>query len=116
MISKQANVDSPSTFSLRGGYWDKYGGMIDVNHVLNDKLAGRMTVDDQYDKGFRKGIKQRDKMVSISILYDNFEGFNWLVQYPNDNLWRKPDRAPAYYDLPKGVSMKTAYMLTQMIM
>ena len=72
MISKQANFDSPLTFSLRGGYWDKYGGMIDVNHVLNDKLAVRMAVDHQYDKGFRKGIKQRDKMVSLSILYDNF--------------------------------------------
>ena len=89
MISKQANFDSPSTFSLRGGYWDKYGGMIDVNHVLNDKLAVRMTVDHQSDKGFRKGIKQRDMMVSPSVLYDSFEGFNWLAQYTNDKLWRK---------------------------
>lgn len=58
MISKQANFDSPSTLSLRGGSWDKYGGMIDVNHVLSDELAVRMTIDHQSDKGFRKGIKQ----------------------------------------------------------
>lgn len=48
-------------------------------------------------------------MVSPSVLYDNLNGFNWLVQYTNDKLWRKPDRAPAYYDLPRGVSIKTAY-------
>ena len=109
MISKQANFDSPSTFSLRGGSWDKYGGMIDINHVLNDKFAVRMTVDHQSEKSFRKGIKQRDTMVSPSVLYDSFEGFNWLAQYTNDKLWRKPDRVLAYYDLPKGVSIKTAY-------
>lgn len=109
MISKQANFDPPSTFSFHGGFWNKYGEMIDVNHVLNDKLAVRMTVDHQSDKGFRKGIKQRDMMVSPSVLYDSFEGFNWLAQYTNDKLWRKPDRVLAYYDLPKGVSIKTAY-------
>ena len=48
-----------------------------------------MTVDHQSDKGFRKGIKQRDMMVSPSVLYDSFEGFNWLAQYTNDKLWRK---------------------------
>ncbi|OCG66326.1 hypothetical protein A9G41_01025 [Gilliamella sp. Nev5-1] len=109
MISKQANFDSPATLSLRGGSWDKYGGMIDINHILHDKLAMRMTIDHQSDKSFRKGIKQRDTMVSPSLLYDNLEGFNWLVQYTHDHLWRKPDRAPAYYDLPKGVSTKTSY-------
>lgn len=109
MISKQANFDSPTTLSLRSGSWDKYGGMVDINHVLHDKLAMRMTIDHQSDSNFRKGIKQRDTMVSPSILYDNLDGFNWLVQYTHDNLWRRPDRAPAYYDLPKGVSFKTAY-------
>ena len=109
MISKQANFDSPTTINLRGGSWDKYGGMLDINQVLYDKLALRMTIDHQSDRSFRKGIKQRDTMVSPSILYDNLEGFNWLVQYTHDNLWRRPDRAPAYYDLPKGVSLKTAY-------
>ena len=54
MISKQANFDPSSTFSLHGGSWNKYGEMIDVNHVLNDKLAVRMTVDHQSDKGFVK--------------------------------------------------------------
>ena len=109
MISKQANFDSPTTLSLRGGSWDKYGGMVDINHVLHDNIAIRMTIDHQSEKSFRKGIKQRDTMVSPSILYDNLAGFNWLVQYTHDKLWRKPDRAPAYYNLPKGVSIKTAY-------
>lgn len=109
LISKQANFDSPTTLSLRGGSWDKYGGMVDINRILNDKLAVRLTIDHQSDGSFRKGIKQRDTMVSPSIYYDNLAGFNWLVQYTNDNLWRRPDRAPAYYTLPKGVSIKTAY-------
>ncbi|OCG48871.1 hypothetical protein A9G35_00845 [Gilliamella sp. Choc5-1] len=109
MISKQANFDSPTTLSLRSGSWDKYGGMLDINHILHDKLAMRMTIDHQSDRSFRKGIKQRDIMISPSILYDNLDGFNWLVQYTHDNLWRRPDRAPAYYELPKGVSLKTAY-------
>ncbi len=109
MISKQANFDSPTTLNLRGGSWDKYGGMVDINRILNDKLAIRMTVDHQSDGSFRKGIKQRDTMVSPSIFYDNLDGVNWLVQYTSDHLWRKPDRAPAYYTLPKGVSKKTAY-------
>lgn len=109
MISKQANFDSPTTLSVRGGSWDKYGGMVDINRILNDKLAIRMTVDHQSDGSFRKGIKQRDTMVSPSIFYDNLDGVNWLVQYTSDHLWRIPDRAPAYYTLPKGVSKKTAY-------
>lgn len=109
MISKQANFDSPTTLNVRGGSWDKYGGMVDINRILNDKLAIRMTVDHQSDGSFRKGIKQRDNMVSPSIFYDNLDGVNWLVQYTSDHLWRKPDRAPAYYTLPKGVSKKTAY-------
>ncbi|MWN90325.1 TonB-dependent siderophore receptor [Gilliamella sp. Pra-s65] len=109
MISKQANFDAPTTLSLRSGSWDKYGGMLDINHILHDKLAMRMTIDHQSDRSFRKGIKQRDTMISPSILYDNLDGFNWLVQYTHDNLWRRPDRAPAYYELPKGVSLKTAY-------
>lgn len=109
MISKQANFDSPTTLNLRGGSWDKYGGMVDINRILNDKLAIRMTVDHQSDGSFRKGIKQRDTMVSPSIFYDNLDGVNWLVQYTSDHLWRIPDRAPAYYTLPKGVSKKTAY-------
>lgn len=109
MISKQANFDSPTILSVRGGSWDKYGGMVDINRILNDKLAIRMTVDHQSDGSFRKGIKQRDTMVSPSIFYDNLDGVNWLVQYTSDHLWRIPDRAPAYYTLPKGVSKKTAY-------
>lgn len=109
MISKQANFDSPTIFTLRGGSWDKYGGMMDVNHVVHDKLAIRMTVDQQSEHSFRKGIKQRDMMVSPSIFYDNLAGFNWLVQYTHDNLWRKPDRAPSYANLPKGISNKTAF-------
>ncbi|SCC17307.1 TonB-dependent receptor plug domain-containing protein [Gilliamella intestini] len=47
MISKQANFDSPTTLSLRSGSWDKYGGMLDINHILHDKLAMRMTIDHQ---------------------------------------------------------------------
>ncbi|MWP48469.1 MULTISPECIES: TonB-dependent siderophore receptor [unclassified Gilliamella] len=109
MISKQANFDSPTTLSLRSGSWDKYGGMLDINHILHHKLAMRMTIDHQSNRSFRRGIKQRDTMISPSILYDNLDGFNWLVQYTHDNLWRRPDRAPAYYELPKGVSLKTAY-------
>ncbi|GAA5104767.1 TonB-dependent siderophore receptor [Orbus sasakiae] len=109
MISKQANFDSPTTLNLRAGSWDKYGGMIDINQVVHDNLAIRLTIDHENSHNFRKGIKQRDTMVSPSILYDNLEGFSWLVQYTQDNLWRRPDRGPSYGDLPSNVSIKTAY-------
>ncbi len=109
MISKQARFDAGSSVSLRGGSWQNVGGTVDVNHVLNRHVAMRLTADREQAHSFRHGIRNRNTMVSPSILVDTRTGLRWLGQYTWDKVWRVPDRGPAYSDLPAGVSIRTGF-------
>ncbi|THT99254.1 TonB-dependent siderophore receptor [Lampropedia puyangensis] len=109
MISKQANFDAVSSLGLRLGSYGNRGGTLDVNRVVSDNVAVRLTADYEQADSFRRGIKSRNKMVSPSIAYDNHQGLTWLGQYTWDSVWRRPDRAPSYNNLPPDVSYRTAY-------
>lgn len=109
MISKQANFESVSSVGVRMGTHSNRGGTVDINRVVSDNVAVRLTADYEQADSFRKGIKNRNKMVSPSIAYDNHQGLTWLGQYTWDNVWRRPDRAPSYDNLPGDVSFRTAY-------
>ena len=109
LVSKQANFDSPSSISLRGGSWSNVGGTVDLNRIVNPNLAVRLTVDYEEADSFRRGISNNNRMISPSILYDNKQGLTWLAQYTYDKIWRQPDRAPNYANLPDGVDYRTAF-------
>lgn len=109
LISKQARFDAKSSVTLRGGSWDNAGGTIDINQVLNPNVVVRLTADREQAHSFRNGIRNKNEMVSPSILVDNRKGLRWLGQYTYDNVWRVPDRSPAYDQLPAGVSIRQGF-------
>lgn len=109
MISKVANFESPSSINVRVGRWHNYGTTVDVNKILNQNWAIRLTADKEQADSFRRNIQNRNTMYSPSIAYDGHNGLRWTAQYTYDNVWRRPDRAPSYKSLPLGVSNKIAY-------
>lgn len=109
LVSKQANFESPSSVSVRAGSWDNLGTTIDINRIISPNLAARLTADYEEANSFRRGISNHNEMISPSILYDNKQGLTWLAQYTYDRIWRQPDRAPSYANLPAGVDYRTAY-------
>lgn len=109
LVSKQARFDAKSSITLRGGSWDNYGGTLDINKVINEHVAVRLTADREQADSFRSGISNQNEMVSPSILVDTRTGLRWAGQYTYDNIWRAPDRGPAYDQLPAGVSIRKGF-------
>ena len=109
LVSKQARFDAKSSVTLRGGSWDNYGGTIDINKVINNHVAMRLTADREQANSFRSGIRNKNEMVSPSILVDTRTGLRWMGQYTYDNIWRVPDRGPVYDQLPAGVSIRKGF-------
>ena len=109
MISKQARFDAKSSLTLRGGSWENAGGTIDINRVINPNVVVRLTADREQAHSFRNGIRNKNEMLSPSILVDNRKGLRWLGQYTYDQVWRVPDRSPAYDQLPAGVSIRPGF-------
>lgn len=109
LISKQASFDAVSSLGLRAGSYGNRGATVDVNRAINENVAVRLTADYEQANSFRRGIENRNKMVSPSILFDNRQGLTWVGQYTWDKVWRRPDRAPSYENLPADVSYRTAY-------
>ncbi|AYM94881.1 TonB-dependent siderophore receptor [Acidovorax sp. 1608163] len=109
MVSKQARFDAKSSLTLRGGSWDNYGGTLDINKVINPNVAVRVTADREQAHSFRSGIRNKNEMVSPSITVDTRTGLRWTGQYTYDNVWRVPDRGPAYDQLPAGVSIRQGF-------
>jgi iron complex outermembrane recepter protein len=109
LVSKQARFDAKSSLTLRGGSWDNYGGTLDINKVINPNVAVRLTADREQAHSFRSGIRNKNEMVSPSITVDTRTGLRWTGQYTYDNVWRVPDRGPAYDQLPAGVSIRQGF-------
>ena len=109
MISRQASFDAVSSVGLRGGSWHNLGATVDINRVLSPNVAARLTVDREQGHSFRDGIRNRNTMVSPSILIDNHRGLSWMLQYTYDNVWRVPDRGPSYENMPAGVSLRNGF-------
>lgn len=109
LVSKQARFDAKSSVTLRAGSWQNAGGTIDINHVVNPNVVVRLTADREQAHSFRSGIRNRNEMVSPSILIDTRRGLRWTAQYTWDQVWRVPDRGPSYETLPAGVSVRTGF-------
>lgn len=109
LVSKQARFDAKSSLTLRGGSWENFGGTIDINHVVNPNVVVRLTADREQAHSFRSGIRNKNEMISPSILVDTRTGLRWTAQYTYDNVWRVPDRGPSYETLPAGVSIRNGF-------
>lgn len=110
MVSKYANFDSKSSVGTYVGSYDTYGATADINQVLNDNWAVRLTGEYGEADSFRSGIDSKIEMISPSFTYKNDdETLTWTTQYTYDKLGRVPDRGPSYRVLPAGTSIKTGF-------
>jgi iron complex outermembrane receptor protein len=109
LISRQASFDAVSSVGLRAGSWENRGASVDVNRVLSPHWAVRLSADREQAHGFREGIRNRNTMVSPSVVFDNQRGLRWVGQYTRDDVWRVPDRGPSYDNLPAGVSRRNGF-------
>ena len=110
MVSKFANFDSKSSVGTYAGSYDNYGATADINQVLNNNLAVRLTGEYGESGSFRSGIENKIEMLSPSFTYKNDdETLTWTTQYTYDKLHRVPDRGPSYSNLPEGVSIKSGF-------
>ncbi|WP_372239158.1 MULTISPECIES: TonB-dependent receptor [Acinetobacter] len=110
MVSKYANFDSKSSVGTYVGSYDNYGATADINQVINDNWAVRLTGEYGEADSFRSGIDSKIEMISPSFTYKNDdETLTWTTQYTYDKLNRTPDRGPSYSNLPAGVSIKTGF-------
>ncbi|MDA0695023.1 TonB-dependent siderophore receptor [Acinetobacter venetianus] len=109
MVSKVANFDSKSSVGIYGGSYDNYGSIVDLNQILTDNVAVRLTGEYGESNSFRSGIENKIEMLSPSFTYKNDDGLTWTMQYTYDKLHRVPDRGPEFSELPKGTSIKTGF-------
>ena len=110
MVSKYANFDLKSSVGTYVGSYDNYGATADINQVLNDNWAVRLTGEYGEADSFRSGIDSKIEMISPSFTYKNDdETLTWTTQYTYDKLGRVPDRGPSYSVLPAGTSIKTGF-------
>ncbi len=110
MVSKFANFDSKSSVGAYAGSYDNYGTTADINQVINDNLAVRLTGEYGESGSFRSGIENKIEMFSPSFTYKNDDGtLTWTTQYTYDKLGRVPDRGPSRDILPAGTSIKTGF-------
>ncbi|WP_213069735.1 TonB-dependent receptor, partial [Acinetobacter pittii] len=110
MVSKFANFDSKSSVGAYAGSYDNYGTTTDINQVLNDNLAVRLTGEYGESGSFRSGIENKIEMFSPSFTYKNDDGtLTWTTQYTYDKLGRVPDRGPSRDILPAGTSIKMGF-------
>ncbi|MEO4186748.1 TonB-dependent siderophore receptor [Acinetobacter pittii] len=110
MVSKFANFDSKSSVGAYAGSYDNYGTTADINQVLNDNLAVRLTGEYGESGSFHSGIENKIEMFSPSFTYKNDDGtLTWTTQYTYDKLGRVPDRGPSRDILPAGTSIKMGF-------
>lgn len=110
MVSKYANFDSKSSVGVFAGSYDNVGTTLDINRVLNDNIAVRLTGEYSDSNSFRQGIGTQTEMISPSITYRNdAQNLIWTTQYTYDKISRVPDRSPSYEDMPDGVSRKMGF-------
>lgn len=110
MVSKFANFDSKSSVGAYAGSYDNYGTTADINQVINDNLAIRLTGEYGESGSFRSGIENKIEMFSPSFTYKNDDGtLTWTTQYTYDKLGRVPDRGPSRDILPAGTSIKMGF-------
>lgn len=110
MVSKFANFDSKSSVGAYAGSYDNYGTTADINQVINDNLAIRLTGEYGESGSFRSGIENKIEMFSPSFTYKNDDGtLTWTTQYTYDKLGRVPDRGPSRDILPAMTSINMGF-------
>lgn len=94
MVSKTANFKQSRNIGLSYGSWANRSLNMDINQVINDNVALRLTGEYGKANSFRSGIDSKNSMISPSISIKTDGGLKWTGQYTYDNVERVPDRSP----------------------
>ncbi|WP_279573094.1 TonB-dependent receptor [Volucribacter amazonae] len=95
MISKSANFKTSRNIGLSYGSWKTRAMNMDINQVVNDNVAVRLTGEWRAGNSFRQGVSNKNQMISPSMSIISDDGrLSWTGQYTYDNVWRIPDRNP----------------------
>ena len=94
MVSKYANFKQNRNIGVTYGSWAARSANIDINQVLNDKVALRLSAEIGAANSFRSGIDSKNVMLSPSITVKLDNGLKWTGQYTYDKVERVPDRSP----------------------
>ncbi|GAA3576451.1 TonB-dependent receptor [Marinobacter xestospongiae] len=111
LVSKSANFTPTRVVGVNYGSWADRSATLDVNEVVNDNVAVRLTGEIGRANAFRSGIESENEMLSPSVLVASDDGrLTWEAQYTYDNAWRVPDRGPSKsdYDL-MGIDYHTGF-------
>jgi iron complex outermembrane receptor protein len=94
MVSKFANFKQQRSVGVQYGSWATRSLNLDINEVINDNVAIRLTAEEGRANSFRSRISSENRMISPSITIKNGD-LSWTGQYTYDNVWRTPDRTPS---------------------
>ncbi|MCG8517753.1 MAG: TonB-dependent siderophore receptor [Pseudomonadales bacterium] len=111
LVSKSANFTPTRVVGVNYGSWADRSATLDVNEVVNDNVAVRLTGEIGRANAFRSGIESENEMLSPSVLVASDDGrLTWEAQYTYDSAWRVPDRGPSKsdYDL-MGIDYHTGF-------
>ncbi|WAM52889.1 TonB-dependent receptor [Vreelandella venusta] len=111
MVSKSANFMPTRVLGVNYGSWADRSTTLDINEVVNNNIAFRITGEIGQANSFRSGIQTENEMFSPSVLMMSDDGrLTWEAQYTYDNSWRVPDRGPSKtdYDL-MGIDYDTGF-------
>lgn len=111
LVSKSANFTPHRKLGVSYGSWADRSANLDVNEVVNDNVALRLTGEIGRANSFRSGIESESEMVSPSMLVTSDDGrLSWELQYTYDEQWRVPDRGPSKSEYDRmGVDYDTGF-------
>lgn len=110
MVSKYANFKQSRNIGAVYGSYAARSLNLDINEVLNDHAAVRLTGETGRANSFRSGIDSKNTMISPSVTLKFDNGLKWTGQYTYDSAERTPDRSPSHAEYEKmGVSRKQGF-------
>lgn len=94
MVSKYANFKQSRNIGAAYGSYAARSLNLDINEVLNNNVAIRLSSEIGKANSFRSGIDSKNAMFSPSITVKLDNGLKWTGQYTYDRADRTPDRSP----------------------
>ncbi len=95
MVSKYANFKPSRNIGASYGSDAARSLNLDINEVINDNVAVRLSGEIGKANSFRSGIDSKNAMISPSVTVKLDNGLKWTGQYTYDSVERTPDRSPS---------------------
>jgi len=91
VVSKEANFHAQKSLGLSYGAWADRTGTVDINQVLSNHWALRITGQVHKANSFRRRVHKEGEMLSPSVAYRN-GSLQWVGQITHDFMESQPDR------------------------